>query len=194
LTDLFERASETVEEEKRLLGGADPRATAPPPVPAARDWPDSSTDLLQANAQYHPAALFPNTRAAGAKRLILRVLNVYTYRQILFNASVVRILNRWEPALRSLAGEAAMSTRRLTEWVNARIARLEDRRSLWEARLVGRVASVEDRTAATEADLAELLARARSDRSRLDDLEDSMRRLEALLERERDRATAGTPR
>jgi hypothetical protein len=194
LTDLFQRASETVEEEKRLLGGVDPRPTAPPPVSAPPAWPDSAADLFQANAQYHPAALFPNTRAAGAKKLILRVLNVYTYRQILFNAAVVRILNRWEPALKSWSVETARSSRQVGQWLDSRIARLEERRSLWEARLIGRVAAVEDRTAAAESDLAELSARARSDRSRLDALEDSVRRLEALLERERERSRAETPR
>jgi hypothetical protein len=193
LSDLFQRASETVEEEKRLLAGGQ-RTSASVPVGPGPEWPDSAADLVQANAQYHPAALFPNTRAAFAKKLLLRVLNVYTYRQILFNAAVVRILNRWDAALRSWTVETATASRSLGQWLNSRIARLEERRTLWEARLVGRVAAVEDRTAGTEADLAELAARARSDRSRLDALEDSVRRLEALLERERDRATAGTPR
>ena len=196
MTDLFQRASDTIESEKRLLDGS-ARASEPPPVSAPTEWPDTTADLFQANAQYYPAALFPNTRAAGAKRLVLRLLNVYTHRQILFNAAVVKILNRWEPALRTFTGESATASRRLAQWLNSRILRLEERRSLWEARLVGRVAAVEDRTAAAEADLAELSARARSDRARIDGLEDSVRRLEALLDRERERATvgnAGTPR
>jgi hypothetical protein len=193
LSDLFQRASESVESEKRLLdSGIEPNTTAPPVAPPPA-WPDCSNELVQANAQYHPAALFPNTRAAGLKKLILRVMNVYTYRQILFNAAVVRILNRWDPALRALVGEATRLPG-LARRLNLRIARLEERRSLWEARLVGRVAAVEDRTSATESDFAELRSRAREDRARLDTLEDSVKRLEALLARERERAPVGTSR
>lgn len=184
MTDLFQRASEAVESERRLLESRDTRAEAPPRS-SVPEWPDCSADLLAANAQYHPAALFPNTRAAGLKKLVLRVLNVYTYRQILFNAAVVRVLNRWDPALRALGAATESSTRRLAEWLRARIIRLEERRSLWEARLVGRVAALEDRTSAVESDVAATDARARHDRARIEALEDSVRRLEALLERER---------
>jgi hypothetical protein len=195
LTDLFQRASERIEAEKRLLeSAADPASASGLPTLPAIEWPDTSSDLVQANAQYFPAALFPNTRAAGAKKLVLRVLNVYTYRQILFNASVVRILNRWEPALRSMVGDAASASQRLGQWLNLRILRLEERRSLWEARLVSRVAALEDRTSAVESDAAAAEARARNDRSRIDALEDSVRRLEALLARERERASAGSAR
>ena len=195
LADVFERASRHVEREKKLLD----RELEPPPssdssAPAFAPWPDCRTDLTDANSQYHPATLFPGTPAAGLKKLVLRAMNVYTYRQILFNAAVVRILNRWDGRLRSLSGELSGFSRRLTDRVNRQVALIEERRSLWESRLVGRVAAVEDRTAGTETDLAELAARARSDRSRLDALEDSVRRLEVLLERERDRETAGTPR
>jgi hypothetical protein len=184
VTDLFQRASETLAREKRLL---EPNGLGPvaPPRMTAPAWPDCSAELFDANAQYHPAALFPDTRAAGLKRLVLRVLNVYTFRQILFNAAVVRILNRWEPALRALGAEMAGSSQRLVEWLNARIIRLEERRSLWEARLVGRVAALEDRTSSVESDLATAEARARNDRLRIDALEDSVRRLEAMLEHER---------
>jgi hypothetical protein len=189
VTDLFQRASERLETEKRLLESEGARPSAPPALPAPA-WPDCSAELLQANAQYHPAALFPNTRAAGAKRLILRVLNVYTYRQILFNAAVVQILNRWEPVLRSFSGDAARSSQRLADWVNARIVRLEERRSLWEARLVGRLAALEDRTSGVESDVAASDARSRADRARIDALEDAVRRLEAQIERERAGVTA----
>jgi hypothetical protein len=191
VNDLVQRASESVDNERRLLeSGVEPAASSAPPTASLPAWPDCSEELLQANAQYDPAALFPNTRAAGLKRLILRVLNVYTYRQILFNAAVVRVLNRWEPVLRPLAGES----RRLTYWLTVRIARLEERRTLWEARLVGRLAALEDRTSAAESDFAELQARSRDDRARLDALEDSVKRLQALLARERERAGAGTSR
>lgn len=193
MSDLFQRASESVESERRLLESrAEPGGESAPPAPSPPAWPDCSDELAQANAQYHPAALFPNTRAPGIKKLVLRVLNVYTYRQILFNAAVVRILNRWDTTLRALFGEAANGSQRLAQWFNVRIARLEERRSLWEARLVGRLAAVEDRTSAAESDFAELEARARDDRARLDALEDSVRRLEALLARER--AGVGTSR
>jgi hypothetical protein len=191
LTDLFHRATEALESEKRLLASGDARADAPPRMPVP-EWPDCSAELLQANAQYYPAALFPNTRAAWLKKLVLRVLNIYTYRQILFNAAVVQVLNRWEPALRALGARAGASAQRLAEWLNARIIRLEERRSLWEARLVGRVAALEDRTSAVESDVAAADARTRNDRARIDALEDSVRRLEALLERER--AGAGSTR
>lgn len=192
MSDLFQRASESVESERRLLAArVDPAARSIPPAAAPPAWPDCSAELVEANAEYHSAALFPNTRAPGIKKLILRVLNVYTYRQILFNASVVRILNRWDPALRALVGEAA-KVPALAQRLNLRIARLEERRTLWEARLVGRLAALEDRTSATESDFAELRARARDDRARLDALEDSVRRLETLLARER--AGVGTSR
>lgn len=191
MTDLFHRATETLESEKRLLASGDARADAPPRVQMP-EWPDCSAELLQANAQYYPAALFPNTRAAWLKKLVLRVLNIYTYRQILFNAAVVQVLNRWEPAVRALGAGAGASAQRLAEWLNARIIRLEERRSLWESRLVGRVAALEDRTSAVESDVAAADARTRNDRARIDALEDSVRRLEALLERER--AGAGSAR
>ena len=53
---------------------------------------------------------------------------------------------------------------------------------------------VVDGASATESDFAELQARVRDDRARIDALEDSVKRLEALLERERDRARVETSR
>jgi hypothetical protein len=192
VTDVFERAVQNVDRERRLLTGEPDSGSLPEPPPIdVSPWPDCRNDLTDANAQYHPAALFPNTRARGMKRLVLRVLNVYTYRQILFNAAIVRILNRWEPRLRALVDELADSSHRLAGWLSRRIVQLEERRSLWEARLAGRLAAIEDRTSAAESDIAEVRARARDDRSRLDALEDTVRRLEQLLSRDRERADAG---
>lgn len=195
MADVFGKAARQIERERRLLESrAASVGESAPPAPSPPAWPDCSNELVQANAQYHPAALFPNTRAPGIKKLVLRVLNVYTHRQILFNAAVVQILNRWDTALPALFGEAANGSQRLAHWLNARVARLEERRTLWEARLVGRLAAAEDRTSATESDFAELEARARDDRARLDALEDSVKRLESLLARERERTGVGTPR
>lgn len=195
MSDFFQRALESVESERRLLESRDaPVGESAPLAPSFPAWPDCSTELVQANAQYHPAALFPNSRAAGIKKLVLRVLNVYTYRQILFNAAVVQILNRWDTDLPALFGEASNGSQRLVHWLNARVLRLEERRTLWEARLVGRLAAAEDRTSATESDFAELEARARDDRARLDALEDSVKRLESLLARERERTGVETSR
>ena len=78
--------------------------------------------------------------------------------------------------------------------MNRRVARIEERRSLWEARLAGQLGALEDRTGAAESDLSELQSRARQERARVDALEDSVRRLEALLASERETASAGKPR
>jgi chromosome segregation ATPase len=121
-------------------------------------------------------------------------MNVYTYRQILFNAAVVRILNRWDARLQALSGELSGLSRRLADRVNRQVALIEERRSLWESRLAGQMGALEDRTGAAESDIAELSSRARAERLRLDSLEDSVRRLEAHLSRERETAGAGTHR
>ena len=202
MADVFEKAGRHLEREKRLLDREPEPASSPEtPATAFPPWPDSRTDLIDANAQYHPATLFPGTPAAGVKKLVLRAMNVYTYRQILFNAAVVRILNRWDERLRALPPELSGFSRRLAEEVNRKagevnrkIAVIEERRSLWEARLAGQLGAVEDRTSAAESDIAELESRARKERARVDSLEDSVRRLEALLARERETAGAGTPR
>jgi chromosome segregation ATPase len=128
------------------------------------------------------------------KKLVLRTINVYTYRQILFNAAVVRILNRWDARLQTLSGELSGLSRRLADRANRQVALIEERRSLWESRLAGQLGALEDRTSAAESDVAELASRARAERMRLDSLEDSVRRLEAHLARERETAGAGTPR
>ena len=187
MADVFEKASRHVEREKKLLD----RELEPPPssessAPAFAPWPDCRTDLTDANSQYHPATLFPGTSAAGLKKLVLRAMNVYTYRQILFNAAIVRILNRWDERLRSLSGELSGFSRRLNERVNRQVALIEERRSLWESRLAGQIGVVEDRTSAVESDVAELESRARRERARVDSLEDSVRRLETLLSRSGD--------
>ncbi|HEY6065681.1 MAG TPA: hypothetical protein VIY96_05965 [Thermoanaerobaculia bacterium] len=195
MTDVFERAVQNLDRESRLLAGhPEPGSDSDSTRIDVAPWPDSGADLTDANSHYHPAALFPNTRARGVKSLVLRVMNVYTQRQIFFNAAVVRILNRWEPRLSALVGEVTESSHRLAAWLNRRIARLEERRSLWESRLTGRLALLEDRTSAAESDLAETRARGRDDRARLDALEDSVRRLERLLEREREATGAETLR
>jgi hypothetical protein len=194
LADVFGKAAQQVEWERRLLDREpDPTSSPETDAPTFAPWPDCRTELIDANAQYHAATLLPGTRATGVKRLLLRVLNVYTYRQILFNAAVVRILNRWEVRLHSLGGELSEFSLRLTERLNRRIARIEERRSLWEARLAGQLGALEDRAGAAESDLSELQARVRQERARVDALEDSVRRLESLLA-ERETAGAGTPR
>jgi hypothetical protein len=194
VADVFEKADRHVEREKKLLDREAELPSAFDVPPAFAPWPDSRVDLTDANAQYHPATLFPGTPAAGIKKLVLRAMNVYTYRQILFNAAVVRILNRWNERLRTLSGELSGFSRSLTDRVNRQVALIEERRSLWESRLAGQLGSLEARTSAAESDIAELEARARNERSRVDSLEDSVRRLEALLSRERETAGAGTPR
>jgi hypothetical protein len=191
LADVFEKAGRHMEREKRLLDREpEPASSSETSTPPFAPWPDCRADLIGANAQYHPATLFAGTPAAGLKKIVLRVMNVYTYRQILFNAAVVRILNRWDERLQSLSGELSGFSRRLAERVN----RHEERRSLWEARLAGQIGALEDRTSAAESDVAELESRARKERARVDSLEDSVRRLEALLSRERETAGAETPR
>ena len=194
MTDVFEKAGRHVEREKRLLDREPDPAPADLKAPEIAPWPDSRTDLIDANAQYHPGTLFPGTPAAGVKKLVLRVMNVYTYRQILFIAAVVRILNRWDARLQGLSGELSGMSRRLADRVNRQVALIEERRSLWESRLAGQLGALEDRTSAAESDIAELSSRARAERLRLDSLEDSVRRLEAHLSRERETAGAGTHR
>jgi hypothetical protein len=195
VADVFGKAIRQVERERRLLDREpDPASSPETEAPTFAPWPDCRTELIDANAHHHAATLFPGTRAAGVKRLILRVLNVYTYRQLIFNAAVVRILNRWDQRLHSIGGDLSDFSLRLTERLNRRVARIEERRSLWEARLAGQLGALEDRTGAAESDLAELQSRARQERARVDALEDSVRRLEALLASERETAGAGAPR
>jgi hypothetical protein len=195
LADVFEKAGRHMEREKRLLDREpEPASSSETSTPPFAPWPDCRADLIGANAQYHPATLFAGTPAAGLKKIVLRVMNVYTYRQILFNAAVVRILNRWDARLQTLSGELSGLSRRLTDRVNRQVALIEERRSLWEARLAGQLGALEDRTSAAESDIAELQSRARKERARVDSLEDSVRRLEAVLARERETAGAGTHR
>ncbi len=194
MTDVFHRAGITLDRERRIMTGEIDSQRPPLPAEAQPPWPDCSRELIDANAQYHPAVLFPGTRAAGLKRLVLRVMNVYTYRQILFNAAVVRILNRWDARLRLLVTETGSLSEHVAEWLEGRIARIEERRGLWEARLASQLGALEDRASAAESDVAALEARARDDRTRIDALEDSIRRLEARLEREREGAGTGVPR
>jgi hypothetical protein len=187
LADVFEKAGRHMEREKRLLNREpEPASSSETSTPAFAPWPDCRADLIGANAQYHPATLFAGTPAAGLKKIVLRVMNVYTYRQILFNAAVVRILNRWDERLQLLSEELSGFAKRVN--------RHEERRSLWEARLAGQIGALEDRTSAAESDVAELESRARKERARVDSLEDSVRRLEAVLSRERETAGAETPR
>ena len=195
MADVFGKAAAHVERERRLLDREPDSVSFPDrDAPTFTPWPDCRTELLDANAQYHSATLLPGTRAAGLKRVVLRVANVYTFRQVLFNAAVVRILNRWDERLRALGGDLSDFTLRVTERLNRRVARIEERRSLWEGRLAGQLGALDDRTSAAESDLAELASRARQERARVDALEDSVRRLEALLTSERETAGAGTPR
>lgn len=195
MADVFAKAAQQVERERRLLDREpDPASSPEGDAPTFAPWPDCRTELIDANAQYHAATLLPGTRASGVKRLLLRLLNVYTFRQILFNAAVVRILNRWDERLHSLGGDLSDFSLRLTERWNRRLARIEERRSLWEARLAGQLGTLEDRTGAAESDLSELQSRARQEHARVDALEDSVRRLEALLASERETTGAGTPR
>lgn len=194
MTDVFHRAGITLDRERKIMTREMDSHGASLPSEAPLPWPDCSQELVDANAQYHPAALFPGTRAAGLKRLVLRVINVYTYRQILFNAAVVRILNRWDARLRLLVTETGSFSEQVAEWLEGRIARVEERRGLWEARLASQLAALEDRASAAESDVAALEARARADRARIDSLEDSIRRLEGRLEREREGAGTGVLR
>jgi hypothetical protein len=195
LADVFGKAAQQVERERRLLDREpDPASSPEGDAPTFAPWPDCRIELIDANAQYHAATLLPGTRASAVKRLLLRLLNVYTFRQILFNAAVVRILNRWDERLHSLGGDLSDFSLRLTERLNRRLARIEERRSLWEARLAGQLGALEDRTGAAESDLSELQSKARQERARVDALEDSVRRLEAFLASERETTGAETPR
>jgi hypothetical protein len=194
VTDVFHRAGITLDRERRILTGEIDLQRPPLPAEERQPWPDCSRELTDANAQYHPAVLFPGTRAAGLKKIVLRVMNVYTYRQILFNAAVVRILNRWDARLRLLVTETGSLSEHVAEWLEGRIARIEERRGLWEARLASQLGALEDRASAAESDVAALEARARDDRARIDALEDSIRRLEGRLEREREGAGTGVLR
>ncbi|MGH9366326.1 MAG: methyltransferase domain-containing protein [Thermoanaerobaculia bacterium] len=77
----------------------------PPDDPVAADL-----DLAAANA--NPAVLPPGTRAALPKRLLLRLLRLYTAGQVRFNYAAARLLAALEARIRELQ-EAARDLRRL---------------------------------------------------------------------------------
>jgi hypothetical protein len=64
VADVFEKAGRHVEREKRLLDREPDPAPGDPKTPEIAPWPDCQTDLIDANAQYHPGTLFPGTPAA----------------------------------------------------------------------------------------------------------------------------------
>jgi len=152
---VFERAAEQIEREKRLLSREpDPLLPTDGCGRAFEPAPDAS-DLAAANLSVNPARLKPGTRFAFFKRLLLRLLRLYTHGQVEFNASLLRAVNAWDQRLRRLLSEIQESLKRHEESLSGRLDRLEERGVLWESRLSGRLEAVEDRAAAMEADLAE---------------------------------------
>lgn len=176
-SDPFERAARHLERESALVERelstrAEPEPALPAP-PALR-----GEDLVLANALFDPTTLAPGARGRPAKRLLLRVLNLYTDGQVRFNGALVRLVNGLGGVLRELAGRDALVDERAAR----RHARAEERRGIWEGRFGAALSAAEDRVSELESREAE----GRDDRQalvdRIDRLERSQRRLEAEIE------------
>lgn len=176
-SDPFERAARHLERESALVERelstrVEPEPALPAP-PALR-----GEDVVLANALFDPTTLPPGARGLPAKRLLLRVLNLYTDGQVRFNGALVRLVNGLGGVLRELAGRDALVDERAAR----RHARSEERRGVWEARFGAALSAAEDRVSELESREAE----GRDDRQllvdRIDRLERSQRRLEAEIE------------
>jgi 2-polyprenyl-3-methyl-5-hydroxy-6-metoxy-1,4-benzoquinol methylase len=97
-----------------------------------------AADLHRAQTNADPTLLRPGTRAALPKRLLLRLLRVYTAGQVAFNGAVLRLLG-------ALETRAAAASQRTQEMSQALTALGESLAALGEslAALGGRLADVE---------------------------------------------------
>lgn len=138
MPDLFERATALIGKEQSLLerryGPLAPEAT-PEATPEAGLGELPEADLVAANQLFDATVLPPGTRVRLLKGLVLRVLEVFTTGQVIWNAAVVRVLNALERRSRELADASRRQSLALAE----RLMQVEERRELWETRLLERV-------------------------------------------------------
>ncbi|MBL8113514.1 MAG: hypothetical protein JNK60_11550, partial [Acidobacteria bacterium] len=132
MADLFQSAGEAARQEDALLD----RDLVPllPAVPRLEPAPDLSADLVLANETFDPAKLPAATRSAGLKKLVLRLIQVYTHGQIVWNAAVVRVLNAWDGRLRALLVEMDEHARRADARMATYLALLDERREVAASR------------------------------------------------------------
>jgi hypothetical protein len=124
-----------------------------------------------ANETFDPAKLSAATRSAGLKKLVLRLIQVYTHGQIVWNAAVVRVLNGWDVRLRALLVEMDEHARRADARMAAYLALLDERREVASARFSGDLDSVASRTSLVEAEISALEMRLLAQEKKLAELE-----------------------
>ena len=145
MPDLFERAAALVKKEQNLLerryASLDLEAS---PEADPGEVPD--VDLVTANERFDATVLPSRTRARFLKGLVLRILGVFTSGQVIWNAAVVRLLN----ALERRSREVESLSRRRSATLAERLKQVEERRELWETRLLERIEIVTCRLSAIE--------------------------------------------
>lgn len=145
MPDLFERATALIEKEQSLLERRyAPLATEAAPDTELAELP--AADLVVANQLFDATVLPSRTRARFLKALLLRALEVFTTGQVIWNAAVVRLLNSLERRSRELETASRRRSLALAE----RLMQVEERRELWEERLLERVEAVARRLSEVE--------------------------------------------
>jgi SAM-dependent methyltransferase len=187
LPDIFRTAAERTVRDEQLLGGSVREVLPPLGVTPVSEDDRIATEIGSAASNVDPTTLSRGTRAGFLKRLVLRVLNVFTYGQVAFNRAVLGILTAWDHRFRLQVDAIA---RKLDARVLDGIALLDERRALWESRLRSDVSALEDRLSLSETD-AVIAHNASEEQGRtLSRLEASVVDLRAELESARNRAAA----
>ncbi len=169
MADLFQSAGDAARREDALLD----RDLVPllPAVPRLEAAPDVNADLVLANETFDPVKLPAATRSAGLKKLVLRLIQVYTHGQIVWNAAVVRVLNGWDGRLRALLVEMDEHARRADARMATYLTLLDERREVAAARFSGDLDSVASRTSLVEAEISALEMRLLAQEKKLAELE-----------------------
>lgn len=167
----FQQAAALIERERRLLDRRYDALTEESVAPVTPGEPGK--DLVAANATFDPVSLPPGVRFGGLKRLLLRVLGVYTRGQVLFNGAVVRAVNDLDGRVRTLESAARETKKRL--------ALAEERRELWERRLAERVEILASRLSDVEACSAEETSRRVHTDENQARLREALARVEAVV-------------
>lgn len=187
MPDIFRTAAEKSARDQQLLSGSVRDLLSPLDVQVVSEEDRIATELRSAASNVDPTTLSRGTRAGFLKRLVLRVMNVFTYGQVAFNRAILGVLTAWDHRFRL---QVDAISRRLDARVLEGVALLDERRALWESRLRSDVSSLEDRLSLSETDAA-IANNALEEQGRsLSRLEASVAGLRDELDRARNRAVA----
>src|SRR5262245_16669379 len=135
MSDVLRKAALQLERGNLLLhSGFDALPLPAIPAPPVRDVPDTASDVDAVRVNVDPARLVPGTRARSLKRLLLRVLRLYTRGQVAFNAALLRVVTMWDEHLKTLRTDLTRLVHSLEDRAGARMARVDERRSVPEGR------------------------------------------------------------